>query len=525
MESDLRRLHPLSWLFLTVSFAKGLIVPLLFVLFASGSNPWARYELFGAVFIVPVLVGALIKQRVFSYRFEADELTIRDGVLTRNERSIPYDRIHNVAVVRNPFHRLLGVASVRIETAGGGAPEAILRVLGLGAVDELRQQTLEPRTGARREVTVSDETTDAPWADRGESRLLEIPPLDLIKLGLATGPGIVLALAAGYLYQLQWWEFDWIDTSKWLQGQSPEWLEWLLQSGSLGSRFLLGCLVVLLVVVLLRSASAAWHLLKYWNFTLARKGDDLRTDYGMLTNVSLVIPVHRIQLVTVRASVLHRWFRRATVEFESAGSSDAGSDLDAQLGAAASPSRRQFLAPMLEPTEATSLLSRVVPDFSPESVVWQPLSARARRRLLGRTVKLVVPLTVLLVVALELTARFHWIPSVQALWLPLLVLPYSYFNTTGWLRHAGWGLSDRAVFYRSGWLKRSVSMVPFSRIQSVSQVASFFDRRRDMATISVDTAGAGTLGHRIQIPYLDSSVADEIHRRLFAAAAATEFDW
>jgi membrane protein YdbS with pleckstrin-like domain len=46
-----------------------------------------------------------------------------------------------------------------------------------------------------------------------------------------------------------------------------------------------------------------------------------------------------------------------------------------------------------------------------------------------------------------------------------------------------------------------------------------------MASVTVDTAGASLLGHRIAIPYLDGTVAKELGQRLYAEAEATEFDW
>ena len=63
------------------------------------------------------------------------------------------------------------------------------------------------------------------------------------------------------------------------------------------------------------------------------------------------------------------------------------------------------------------------------------------------------------------------------------------------------------------------------RLATVTMSASPFDRRRHMASVAVDTAGAGTFGRRIDIPYLDRDVADSVFERLYAATGASEFDW
>ena len=45
MASEIRRLHPLSWLFITAISVKSLILPAIIVMFASSANPLARFEL------------------------------------------------------------------------------------------------------------------------------------------------------------------------------------------------------------------------------------------------------------------------------------------------------------------------------------------------------------------------------------------------------------------------------------------------------------------------------------------------
>ena len=94
----------------------------------------------------------------------------------------------------------------------------------------------------------------------------------------------------------------------------------------------------------------------------------------------------------------------------------------------------------------------------------------------------------------------------------------------GWLGFSAWGLTEHAIFFRSGWLSRTTSIVAFDKIQTVALQASHFDRRRRMASIVADTAGASELGHRVHIPYLDREIADQLLLRLHSEAAGTEFD-
>ena len=61
--------------------------------------------------------------------------------------------------------------------------------------------------------------------------------------------------------------------------------------------------------------------------------------------------------------------------------------------------------------------------------------------------------------------------------------------------------------------------------QSVTVAASPFDRRHRMASVLVDTAAGGGLRARLEVPFLDASVARQVADRLAADAAATRFEW
>ena len=247
MQPEVRRLHPWSWPFIAAGTVRALIFPAVGAVGASGGVLLGRLDLLSLLFVVPAVVYAFIRQRVYSYRFTETELVVRDGLLTRNVRQISYERIHNVAVVRNPFHRMLGVATVRVETAAGGKPEALLRVLSLAAVDELRRYTLpETRKSA---------ATDTAETAAADEPLLQVPDRELVRLGLISNRGLVVVAAlVGVTSQTNWWDKDWIQDQNWsrvyesVRSAAPGWATGLL----------LGIALVVLFLVVVRLLSAAF---------------------------------------------------------------------------------------------------------------------------------------------------------------------------------------------------------------------------------------------------------------------------
>ena len=77
-----------------------------------------------------------------------------------------------------------------------------------------------------------------------------------------------------------------------------------------------------------------------------------------------------------------------------------------------------------------------------------------------------------------------------------------------YIAHLGWAVIDGAVLFRTGWIWRHLTVARFSKVQAVSMTQSPFDRRHRMASVRVDTAGAGDASHRVDIPYLPVETRD-----------------
>ena len=141
------RLHPLSILFSLAEQVQIFALPGVALLVTAGSVGWG-WELWMLPALVPSALVSLSRYLTLRYRFEAHELVIRSGLLFRNERHVPYDRVQNLDAVQNVFHRLLEVVEVRVETGGGQEPEAKMSVLSLAAFEEMRGRVLGERAAA-----------------------------------------------------------------------------------------------------------------------------------------------------------------------------------------------------------------------------------------------------------------------------------------------------------------------------------------------------------------------------------------
>ncbi|HVR80801.1 MAG TPA: PH domain-containing protein [Luteimonas sp.] len=484
-----RRLHPLSWLFVLIQQLRQFIVPLLALfLFKQGD----RNELWP---LLGVGVLALVSAwRYFTYRYHIgdDSLVIRSGVFERSQRVIPFARIHNVAVHQSLLHRLFGVAEVRLESAGGQKPEAQMRVLALA--DALALEALV-RRGAGGAMDAVDAPTDA------GTTLLQLPPMEVLRLGLVSNRGL-LVLGGAFAAASQ-------VSPRLLPNLFERWGETLFgwagqHHFGLAQYALAAASFVLVFVLLLRLFSMALALLQYYGFRLDQHGQRLTVERGLLTRLRTSASTRRIQAWTLRESLLHRLLKRRSLGIDTA----VAEQHDQQQR-----SLRE-LAPIATPQRCDELVRHLVPRASWPPASWQPLHPRAWRRLCLPGV--VLPA----VAALALGWRLGGWGLLALLWLP-----WAMFSARQQARRAGYALDATLVAVCAGWWSRHWRFAELDKLQALQLTQSPFDRRHGMATLWLDTAGAGALSPPLRIRYLAEADARALFDRLGAEIARRRLRW
>ena len=526
------RLHPTSILFGLAGSLKAFLLPAVLLLLTNGRsspepggwNPagWVNRALPGDVaianwqfwlllFLVPATIASLLRYLSFRLRYEGTELVIRSGVIFRNERHVPYARIQNLDAVRNLAHRLFGVAEVRVETGGGQTPEATISVLHETVFEEMRRRVFEGRAHAVHEAEPASEVT-------GESKtLLYLPVRELLLNGLLHNRGMVLVAAAASVV----WEAGLFNAlSSRLSGGAfrPGLVRDAVRTLIAGDMlaFLVRAAVlfagILLILAFIRVLSMAWSVVRLHGFRLTRVGEDLRTEYGLLTRVSATIPLKRVQSLTVWETPLQRLVKRQAVRVETAGGHGTPEG-GAQGGAAKQP--REWLAPIIHRDAVPALVREVLPGFELDGREWQPLHPRAFRRAVKPMALLGMVLTAPLV---------YWLGLTGLAFMPLTV---GWLALVTWMHvtHTQWAANGDTLVLRSGWLWREVVVVPVAKIQAVGRIESPFDRRAAMSGVRVDTAGSASQAHRITIRYLARDTAAAIYERLASQTAQTALRW
>jgi len=481
-DGEPRRLHPSSPVLNLVLALRGLVFPLAFLVLGSG-----RAFLTGPIAVVALaaLVGwRVLVWRRFSYRIDHDALRIEQGVFNRQRREVPLRRIQQVDLQRKLRHRVLGVAVVRIDTAGGGSgAEVVLEAIGDDDALALRSALLT--SAGHADLTAADRSDvdpsgvglgtdgrhdgDEPASDRAPHQprspapaaapevLVELSPRQLVVAGV-TGSrlaGILPLVGAGFGLFSE------------LPGSIGDSL-----ARNVGDRVPPGTVIPLLVVLalpLVAGLAAATSVLTDHGFTLVRIGHDLHLRRGLLDQREATLSLERIQVLRVLDNPVRRRLGLVSVQLQSAGS---GSKTDGAVS--------RLTIPLVALADLGRLLGQVLPGSDPRPDL-VPAPPAARRR---AWVRRLVPVAVV-VAALIAVSRSWWSLLALTMLVPAGFLAEQAFRGLG---HAA---TSSFVFARRGGLFRETVAVPVAKAQSSRLHSSPFQRRAGLATLQLAVAGQG----------------------------------
>ncbi len=116
-------------LLLVVTFGLVMSIVVPFFVEARGSSPALLLLLVIPLFVVALVVAeCLFRLAVVRLEYEKRwyvvtdrSLRVREGVVTVREMTVNFANIQNIAISQGPVQRVLGIADLRVETAGGGA--------------------------------------------------------------------------------------------------------------------------------------------------------------------------------------------------------------------------------------------------------------------------------------------------------------------------------------------------------------------------------------------------------------------
>jgi len=472
---------------------RGLIVPVLLALVA---QYWVLAALGGAWFLM-TMGYALARYLTFQYVLTTDELVTREGILHRQERRIPVNRIQDLSFESTLVRRFFGLVVVSVETASGTGAEATLDSLGKVRAEQLREALYQVRHRRAASGQLGDEAGIEAVAPQPEFLLFRVTSGELALRGLTD-----VRIGAVLMGLVALWEFSGqFGLSDQVGGIVESALAWLGQfSWPMATAMVAGVLFVVLLVTM--GFSVLGMIMVFHNFHLTLRDDVLQRRYGLFTTRAATLPVRKVQRVLVEQNVLRRMLHVAVVRADSAGS---GMNEREEV-----KSGRDLVVPLAAKARADALLPVLLPGLDLATVPWRRVSPL-----------LVLRVTLKGLILALLAMVFLW-PAVGA-WALLSAV----FVPVGWVvgrlewANIAYGLEAEHAALQWGILGRYRAMVPFRKIQAVTLRAGPIERLLGLAQVTVYVAG----GSPTVLGDLAVEDARALREQLVRAAARHRFVW
>jgi putative membrane protein len=279
-----------------------------------------------AVVVALGAIGALVSWRFMRYRVTVDALEMDQGVLWRRHRRAPLDRLQAVDIVQPLVGRVLGLAQLTLEVAGGGDSRIRLAYLTEARARTVRDQLLATAAGLH---------FDAVVPQVGES-----PEDAAIEVSFGRLAGSIVCSWAFVLAVLS--------ITGMVAGAAV--------TGSPGP-------LAFAAPILFGGASTTWkRLTGGFGFRVATAADGVRLRSGMFEQRTQTVPPGRVQAIRLSQPLLWRPVGWWQVAVNVAGYGGGGTSTDGSISTST-------LLPVGTRAEALAILGFVVRDLAPESVI------------------------------------------------------------------------------------------------------------------------------------------------------------
>src|SRR5699024_1932498 len=220
--------------------------------------------LFLLALAIILMVSSILSWFRFTYRVEAGELRIEQGVSIRKKRYISLNRIHKMDISANLIHRLMHLVKVQVDTASSGSREMELSAVRTKHAYELRQ-ALQPKSETHAEEDPTS-STEEKALDSNITRKITWGRLVIAGTTHRTIRGILVSLLFVYAQAGQFIPENVFNYT----------VLWLIQ---LSVFFIIGLSILFLVLIWFLGVLGT--MIKYGNFSIEKRENELFVQRGL----------------------------------------------------------------------------------------------------------------------------------------------------------------------------------------------------------------------------------------------------
>lgn len=495
----------LAIVFLVLRFVRGIgiVQIVLGAGFVLAQSPSLLLVMLGVVVLAAIALGfAALGWWRYTFAVRNGELQVNRGVVSQQTLTVPLDRVQSVSIEQKFLHRIVGLVQVSLDTAGTSEAEFTIDAVDREVAVALQTAAADHKARVTSAASVASAQGDVvgaevPIMDGGvgvgevfvppapepvfvERTILQHSPMRIAKIAVTQQPFSGLAVLAP-LFAFGDSIIDRIpfDVPE-LDVGVGRWLLWFVP------------VAILTVVFFSMLLNIIRVFLSDWNLTITQTASGLRRNAGLLSTTSLASSLPRVQRFEVSQGLIERLVGLHTATLHNIGESD-------------------FRVPGCDAVQVAELRELALDDGDGVSVLDRKVSPLEVFKATRNASVVFVALAVGLYFPLSFWSLLF-----------LLAIPLTWLQTRRQVRLRRWGidadsLADQREFL--GWVKNETLL---RKVNSVTVRQSLFERKRDLATVSIQLAGGSLGGQSVSIGMIPLSEAMAVRdRALFVAETDT----
>ncbi|MDG6080055.1 hypothetical protein E3U23_12745 [Erythrobacter litoralis] len=491
-----QRTDPRGFVIKAIEGLRAALLPAAAFVFTRGADSGLLVgAIIGAASIVISGVFSYLAWTRLTYAVSETDIRVESGLLSRNARSVPFERIQDVSVKEGLLARIFGLVELTFETGAGAGEDLSLSYLSAAEGERLRNVVRD-----RRDTQAA--LAGEPAVE--EARLLfAMTPRRVFTFGLFNFSLVVFGVAAATVTQYDdLLPFDIWDAEAWerrLAGPGA----WLSGLGVFAQA--VGIALLLLALALLGFATGIVRTaLREWNFRLERTDKGFRRRRGLLTRTDVVLPVRRVQAVIRSTGFVRARFGWHGLSLVSLAADAGASNHD--------------IAPLAKEAEIDPLVVETGFALPGAKADWQHISRVFAWIEAGKRMRLWLFLAAVILVVQAIVQPGSPLGSPFWALFPVAIGIWKAARIFVAMRRTRYALDKDHIHLRSGWLTPYFLTGAREKLQSVELSRGPLGRRFGYVDLTFGVAGTG-----LTIPGMPVDAAAALRTELLASMRLRDF--
>ena len=411
-----------------------------------------EYIILGLIVVILGLIAfAVLKYLNFKFYVTDDDFYLNSGIVTKDETRISKSKIQNVYIKQNFLQQIINVVSLTIETAGDNKSEIEINALDRPQALRLKKELFN---NLKSEANIAEEPQTK------EKIYFKATPKRLLLEGVSQNHLRSLAIIAAFFFGL-FQEFrDFIDEStiKDTVGNQLNFENKTIQSIIL---FNIIAFVVLIFISIMFSVVKTFII--NFNLKVIENNTTIEINKGLFNKIALSLTPSRIQSISISTNRLKRYFGLHRLAVKQAM-------VNKKL-------QSNFSIVGIDKVQTAYLMRKLFTNYTKNVTKHKP-DSYFKRILLARGTMIIVFVNV----------SVFFLFDIEAFLVNILLVSYMILYVFTRYRKSYFSINEEYLTVGKGFVDTTTQIMELHKIQSVELTQTFFQRRREVASVKVATA-------------------------------------